>query len=84
MARLLRRRISVGGLMLVILVIGLWLGYRANLARDQKRAVAAVMADRGWVHYADEFAMVRSRSRRATRSGSRAGVRSHRGRPDGP
>ncbi len=57
MAGLLRRRISVSSLMLVILAIGLWLGYRANLARDQKRAVAAVLADRGWVHYADEFAM---------------------------
>ena len=57
MAGLLRRRIRVSSLMLVILAIGLWLGYRANLARDQKRAVAAVMADRGWVHYADEFAM---------------------------
>ena len=43
--------------MLVILAIGLWMGYHANRARNQKRAVAAVMADRGWVHYADEFAM---------------------------
>ncbi len=57
MAGWLPRRIRVSGLMLAILVFGLWLGYRVNLARDQRLAVAAVHADRGWVHYADEFAM---------------------------
>jgi hypothetical protein len=43
--------------MLAILAFGLWLGYRVNLARDQRLAVAAVQADGGWVHYADEFAI---------------------------
>jgi hypothetical protein len=56
MAGLLRRRIRVSGLMLAILAFGLWLGYRANLARDQELAVAAVKADGGWVHYADDCA----------------------------
>lgn len=57
MAGWLPRRIRVSGLMLAILALGLWMGYRANLARDQRLAVAAVTADGGWVHYADEFAM---------------------------
>jgi hypothetical protein len=59
MAGLLRHRLRfrVGSLMLAILAIGLWLGYRVNLARNQNLAVAAVKADGGWVHYADEFAM---------------------------
>jgi hypothetical protein len=52
-----RLRIGLGGLMLAILVIGLWLGYRVNTARDQLRALAAVKATGGWVRYADEFVM---------------------------
>jgi hypothetical protein len=41
----------------VILVFGLWLGYRVKLAREQRLAVAAIKVDDGWVHYADEFKM---------------------------
>lgn len=56
--RLRRRlRLGIGGLMLAILVFGLWLGDRVNRARELRLAVAAVEADKGWVHYADEFAM---------------------------
>ena len=44
-----RLRIGVGGLMLAILLFGLWLGHRVNLAREQAPAVAAVKADRGFV-----------------------------------
>jgi hypothetical protein len=53
----LRRRLqmSVGGLMMVILIVGLWLGNRVNRAREQRLAVAAVKADNGFVRYADEF-----------------------------
>jgi hypothetical protein len=43
--------------MLVILIFGLWLGQRVNHAREQRMAVAAIKADKGWVHYADEFTM---------------------------
>ncbi len=52
-----RLRIGLGGLMLAILVLGLWLGYRVNKAREQLRALAAVKAAGGWVRYADEFVM---------------------------
>jgi hypothetical protein len=59
MSGLLRRRLRIGlrGLMLAILVIGLWLGYRVNMAGKQLRAVAAVKAAGGRVRYADEFVM---------------------------
>ena len=50
-------RIGLGGLMLAILVLGLWLGYRVNKAREQLHALAAVKAAGGWVRYADEFVM---------------------------
>jgi hypothetical protein len=43
--------------MLAILALGLCLGYWVNRAHEQRRAVAAVKAWGGWVHYADEFAM---------------------------
>ena len=50
-----RLRIGVGGLMLVILVVGLWLGYRVHRARQQRLAVASVREFGGWVEYADGF-----------------------------
>jgi hypothetical protein len=52
-----RLRIGIGCMMLVILALGLWMGYRVNRARDQRLAVAAVKADKGYVLYADEFKM---------------------------
>ena len=52
-----RLRFGLGGLMLAILVICLWLGYRVNKARDHLRANAAVKAAGGWVRYSDEFVM---------------------------
>ena len=52
-----RLRFGIGGLMLAILLFGLWLGDRVNRAKQQRRAVEAVKASGGWVHYADEFAM---------------------------
>ena len=59
MPGLLRRRlrIGLGGMLVAILMIGLWLGYRVNKAREQLRALAAVKAQEGWVRYADEFVM---------------------------
>ena len=39
--RLPRLRIGVGGLMLVILVVGLWLGDRVGRARQQRLAMAS-------------------------------------------
>lgn len=50
-------RIGVGGLMLVILLIALWLGDRVHRARMQRLAVAAVKAAGGHVCYTDEFAL---------------------------
>lgn len=57
---LLRRhlRIGLGGMMLAIILLGVWLGYRVSKAKAQARALAAVKAAGGWVHYADEFVMV--------------------------
>ena len=52
-----RLRLGIGGMMLFILLLGLWLGDRVNRARAQRHAVEAVKADGGWVHYADEFKM---------------------------
>jgi Leucine-rich repeat (LRR) protein len=52
-----RLRIGIGGMMLAILLLGLWLGDRVNRAREQRTAVAAVKADNGFVLYADEFNM---------------------------
>jgi hypothetical protein len=52
-----RLRLGVGGLMVVILLFGFWLGHRVQMAREQRIAVAAVKADRGLVRYADEFSM---------------------------
>jgi Leucine-rich repeat (LRR) protein len=52
-----RRRLtmSLGMLMLLILVLGLWLGRRTNMAREQRIAIAAVSSHGGWVHFDDEF-----------------------------
>jgi hypothetical protein len=52
-----RLRIGIGGMMLAILLFGLWLGNRVNRAREQRVAVAAIKADNGFVLYADEFKM---------------------------
>jgi hypothetical protein len=52
-----RLRIGIGGMMLAILLFGLWLGNRVNRAREQRIAVAAIKADNGFVLYADEFNM---------------------------
>ena len=52
-----RLRIGIGGMMLAILLFGLWLGNRVNRAREQRIAVAAIKADYGFVLYADEFNM---------------------------
>jgi hypothetical protein len=41
--------------MLLVLVFGLWLGWRVNKAREQREAVAAVAKYGGWVHYDHEF-----------------------------
>ena len=54
--RRLRLRFGVGGLMLLILVVGLWLGDRVHRARQQRLAVAGVREFGGWVGYADGFA----------------------------
>ena len=48
-------KISLRAMMLVILVFGLWLGWRVNKAREQREAVAAVQKYGGWVHYDYEF-----------------------------
>lgn len=53
--RRLRIRLSVGAMMALVLVFGLWLGRRVELARQQRRAVEAVRARGGWVHYDHEF-----------------------------
>jgi hypothetical protein len=50
-----RFRVSLRVVMLLVLVIGLWMGYRVNKARKQREAVAAVKAYGGWVHYDWEF-----------------------------
>jgi Leucine Rich repeat len=49
------KTISVRGLLLLILVIGLWLGFVANKAREQREAVAALQEFGGFVHYDWEF-----------------------------
>jgi hypothetical protein len=41
--------------MLLVLVFGVWLGWRVNKAREQREAVAAVANYGGWVHYDHEF-----------------------------
>ena len=41
--------------MLLVLILAVFLGWRANKARQQRRVVAAVEAYGGWVHYDYEF-----------------------------
>jgi hypothetical protein len=48
--------IGLRGLMLVVLVIGLWLGWAVHRARQQREAVKAVQTFGGFVHYDWEFA----------------------------
>src|SRR4051812_26930283 len=50
-----RLRISLRLFMVIILVTGMWMGYRVNEAKKQKEAVAAVKKYGGWVHYDWEF-----------------------------
>ena len=51
-----RLRLSVRAMLVVILGVGLWLGYLANGARRQQRAVAKIRAYGGFAHY--DFEMV--------------------------
>ena len=48
-------RFSVRGLLVLVLVVGLWLGWPARRARLQREAVAAVLKHHGWVWYDYEF-----------------------------
>ena len=49
------RTISLRGLLLLIVVIALWLGWIANKARQQREAVAALQEFGGFLHYDWEF-----------------------------
>jgi hypothetical protein len=46
-----RFRLSVQRLIILVLVIGNWLGWLARSARRQREAVAAIQRDGGWVNY---------------------------------
>src|SRR5262245_23739149 len=46
-----RLRISVRGLILLVLIVGGWLGWLVRSARIQREAVAAIQRDGGWVYY---------------------------------
>ena len=48
-------RISLRTMMVLVLILSVFLGWRVNKARQQRRAVAAVEAFGGWVHYDYEF-----------------------------
>jgi hypothetical protein len=50
-----RLKLSLRAMMLVILLLGVWLGWQVNKAREQREAVAAVQRYGGWVHYDYEF-----------------------------
>jgi hypothetical protein len=50
-----RLKLSLRAMMLVVLLLGLWLGWQVNKAREQREAVAAVQRFGGWVHYDYEF-----------------------------
>ena len=63
-----RLKISLRAMMLVILVLGLWLGWRVNKAREQREAVAAVQRYGGWVHYDYEFVNGKLTSGRSPRA----------------
>ncbi len=53
--RLRWKSISIRGLLLLILVFGLWLGWVVNQAHRQREAVAALQPFGGFVHYDWEF-----------------------------
>ena len=65
--------------MLVILAVGLWLGYRVNLARHQRLGWRPSRRMAAGSTMPTSSRWVRSSFRRATRSGSRAGGRLRRG-----
>ena len=46
---------SVRALLVLILVVGLWLGWVVHKAREQREAVAALQKFGGFVHYDWEF-----------------------------
>jgi hypothetical protein len=48
-------RFSIRVMMLVVLIIAVWLGWRVSIARKQRAVVAAVEQAGGWVHYDYEF-----------------------------
>src|SRR5262245_30630399 len=52
-SRLWRRflRFSVRGLLMIVLLVGAWLGCVVRSARIQREAVAAIEKARGWVEY---------------------------------
>src|SRR5262245_49108922 len=50
-----RLRLSLRGMILLVLVLGLWLGWHARRARLQREAVAAVREYGGFVRYDWEF-----------------------------
>jgi hypothetical protein len=50
-----RLRLSLRAMMLVILLVGIWLGWQVNKAREQREAVEAIRRYGGWVHYDYEF-----------------------------
>jgi hypothetical protein len=50
-----RLRFSLRAMMLVIVLLGIWLGWQVNRAREQRQAVAAVQNYGGWVHYDYDF-----------------------------
>jgi hypothetical protein len=50
-----RLKISLRASMLVIVLLGIWLGWQVNKAREQREAVAAIQRYGGWVHYDYEF-----------------------------
>ena len=56
--------VSLRGLMLFILVFGIWLGWRVNRANSQRRAVAEVLKAGGYVYYDNQYkdhVLIRSR-----------------------
>ena len=46
-----RLRLNVRGLLILVLVVGGWLGWVARSARTQREAVAAIQLQGGWVYY---------------------------------
>ena len=58
------KTLSLRGLLLVVLAIGLWLGWIVHKARQQREAVAALQKFGGFVHYDWESVNGRARFRR--------------------